>query len=162
MSAYLGTPSSHDMGCYATRRDRHCCLGDTWPSLDVWRWSEELLIASTSPYGPHCVITTTNNYKISYKISYFRYPLRTGNMRMCYKERHSLLLKCPIIFLRYMRMVRKVPDRLYNPHMVGRVSFLPKITLKFHTEYQVLGTLSALEMGWCAARINIHCCLGVL
>ena len=103
-----------------------------------------------APYGVYYVISAKNNYTISCKISYFRYPLSTENAMMCYKERHPLLLKCLITFLRYIMMILGAPDRLYNPHMVHTVSFLPKITLIFHHKYQLLGTLSAWEMGcWC-------------
>ena len=51
-------------------------------------------------------------------------------MRMCYKERHPLLLKCFITFLRYTMMVQRAPDRIYSPHMIHTESFLPKITHK--------------------------------
>ena len=64
-------------------------------------------------------------------MSYFRYPLCMGNTRMCYKERHSLLLKYLITFLRYVRMIQGASDRILKPRMVHTVSFLPKITLKF-------------------------------
>ena len=64
-------------------------------------------------------------------MSYFRYPLCMGNTRMCYKERHSLLLKYLITFLRYIRMIQRASDRILKPRMVHTVSFLPKITLKF-------------------------------
>jgi len=60
----------------------------------------------------------------SCKISYFRYPLCMGNMRMYVKERHPLLLKCLTTILRYIKMVRRAPDRIYNPHVVHKVSFL--------------------------------------
>ena len=70
-----------------------------------------------APYGPYRVITTNNNYTIWCKISYFRCSLCKGNMRMWCREWHPLLLKCLINFLRYIRMVRRAPGRIYNPHI---------------------------------------------
>ena len=62
-----------------------------------------------------------------------------------YKERHALCFKYFIAFLRYIRMIRRSPDSIYKLLMLHMVSILPKITLKFHVKYQLLGTLSGQE-----------------
>ena len=111
------------------------------------------------PYGPHGVISAQNNYTLSCIISYFKYPINMGNVRMCYKERHTLLFKCLITLLRCIRMIRTAFASIYNPHMVHTLSFLPKLTLKFNQKYQLLGTPSVREMGCCVARRGNHCCL---
>ncbi len=59
---------------------------------------------------------------------------------MRYKERHPLLLKCLITLIRYIIMIERAPERIYNPHMVHMVSFLPKTALHCYTEYQIFGT----------------------
>jgi len=97
-----------------------------------------------------------NSNDFSCKISYFRYPLCTRNTRVCYKERCSLLIKCFITFLRYISMGRRAYGRIYNHHMIHTVSFLQKVTLKFYAKYQLLGTLSEREMGYCAVTRYLH------
>ena len=94
-------------------------------------------------------------------MSYFRYSQHMGNMRMWCKERYPLPIKCIITFLRYIRMVSRSPDWIYNPHMVHMVLFLWKIANKFHAKYQLLGTLSIRETKCWAARRDIHCWLSV-
>ena len=84
------------------------------------------IIYNRLTYGPCLVISAINSYTISCNISYFRHPLRMGNVRMCYKERHIMLLKCWIVSRRYIRMNRRDPVRIYNPHFVHTLSFLLK------------------------------------
>ena len=58
-----------ETGYCDARRDTHCYLNASWPSMDVWRWLEELLVASTSPLlSRSCHLFQINNYKF-YDIS---------------------------------------------------------------------------------------------
>ena len=66
---------------------------------------------------------------------------------LCCMERHTLLLKCFISFIEYIRMNRRGSDSIYKPGMDNILLFLLKTTLNFHVKYQSLGTLS-LHMNW--------------
>ena len=55
-------------------------------------------------------------------------------------EGHQLLIKCYITFIRFIRMVERASGSIYKPLMIITVSFLLKITLKFHVKCQSLGT----------------------
>ena len=86
------------------------------------------------------------------------YPIITENGVLCYKERHPLLLKYIITFFRCVRKIRRASDNSFDPLVVHIVSFLPRLTLKLHLKCWILGSLSALKMGWYTSRIGIHCC----
>ena len=66
-----------------------------------------------------------------------------GNGIIFYKERQQLLMECSIAFLEYIREMGRAPGSIYEPLAIYRVPFLPRSTLKLHTKYQILGTLSA-------------------
>ena len=89
----------------------------------------------------------------------FKYPLRTGNMMMCYKERHPLPLKYFITFLGSIRKAGEASHIILKPLvLIHTRSFLPGFTFKFPITCPIWGTLSAMEMGCCAARRGTHCC----
>ena len=90
----------------------------------------------------------------------FKYPLlRTGNVMMCYKKRHPLPLKYFVTFLGSIRKVGEASHIILElPVLVHTRSFLPGLTFKFPVTCPIWGTLSALEMGCCAARRDTHCC----
>ena len=113
------------------------------------------------PHGPHHIISVKNNSQTSGKMLDFRYPLSTKYGVRCCKERHPLLLKCVITFLRCIWMTGQASDSICRPIMVHRVSFMPKTTLKFHTKFQIWGTLPAHEMGCSTARRYTYCCWSV-
>ena len=50
---------------------------------------------------------------------------------------------------------------IHKPLMIYTVLFLSKTTLKFYAKYNILDTLSALDMGYCDARGGIHCYLNI-
>ena len=95
------------------------------------------------------------------KIPYDGYPLSMGNGMMCCKDTHPLLLKYRKPFMACMRKLRWASDIIYMPNVVYFVRFPLKFTLNLHPKYVILGTLSAWEMGWCATRRDIHCCMSV-
>ena len=57
--------------------------------------------------------------------------LRTWNMTMCYNERYPLLFDCLMTLVRYTRVIRRAPGRIYNPGMVHTVSFCQKYLPNF-------------------------------
>ena len=78
----------------------------------------------------------------------FEHPLSTGNVLLCYKERHLLLMKGSITFLTCVKMGERAIDSIYKPLMVHNVLFLPTINyLQFHAKFQFrILTLSAKEI----------------
>ena len=50
---------------------------------------------------------------------------------------------------------------IYKHLVTNTVSFLPKLTLKFHAKHQILGTLLAPVIEWCSVKRAIRCCVGV-
>ena len=114
-----------------------------------------------APYGPHHVISAKNNSQISCKIPVIWHPLCTANWIMRYRRGHPLLFESFITFLRCARIIGGASDSIYAWFMVHILSILSKTALKFHARCHSLGTLSALEIGYCAAMIDIHCCLSV-
>ena len=81
-----------------------------------------------------------NNSLISCKITEFGHPLCMGNRMPCCKERHPLLLKYFITFLRCIRMISIFSDSILKSVIVHMVSFLLKSTLKIHGKCQSFGT----------------------
>ena len=80
---------------------------------------------------------------------------------MWYKERHWLPQKWFIIFPWCVSKVWRTSDILCKSLIVHTVSFLLWLTLKLHTKYYTLDTLSSWEMQWYTARRCIHCCWSV-
>ena len=78
------------------------------------------------PHGPHHIISVKNNFQISGKMLDFRYPRSTKYWVRCCKERHPLLLKSFITFLRCIWMTGQASDSISRPIMVHRVSFNAK------------------------------------
>ena len=79
-------------------------------------------------------------------------PLSMGNGMICCKERHPLLLKGFISFLWCIRKTGGAFDNIHKPIIVHIVPFPLRLTLKFHTKWQILGTPSARELGCCCCR----------
>ena len=86
------------------------------------------------------------------------YPPCTQHGMLSYKERQPLLLECSITFLECNILMRRAFDIIYKILMVPIIFSLPRTNLIFHVKWQISGTLSAQEMGWCDARRDIHCC----
>ena len=108
-------------------------------------------------YGPHGVIYAKNNSQISHKSLDLGHPPSTGNGMMYCKEIHLLLLECFITFLRYIVMIGLASDSIYETPLIHTISFLPNTALKFQAKYQILRTIWAQEMEYCAARRYIYC-----
>ena len=81
---------------------------DGWKSLWGHIWARN---------GLQCVISVNSKSHISCKIAVFRYPLSKGNVMLCYKERHPLLLDYFIPFLKCIRMVGRATSSLYESLM---------------------------------------------
>ena len=75
-----------------------------------------------------------------------KYPLSKGSVMLCSKERHPLLLDYFIPFLKYIRMVGRANNGLYESLMVHNMSFLPTTNIKFHGKFDILSTLSGQDM----------------
>ncbi len=90
------------------------------------------------------LLKTILKYHAKYQI--LRHHVMTGNGILCCNERHPLLLKCVITFLRYTELFGQASDSTYKPLMVNTVSFLSKTDLNFHTKRQISGTLSAWKI----------------
>ena len=83
------------------------------------------------------------------------YPLCMGNGMLCYDERHPLLMKCFITFLRCISKAGRAYGIITLPLIVHTLLFLSRSNLKLHTKYQILGTVSiSTESGmlWCQDR----------
>ncbi len=107
--------------------------------------------ASDNIFKPIMINTVSfsakNNSQISCKYADFGHPFRTGNWMMCYKKIHSLLLECFTAFLIWITLIIGALDGIKHPLMVNIISCLPKSYSQFLCKNQILGTLSALEMG---------------
>jgi len=77
---------------------------------------------------------------------------------MCYSERHTLLFECFITLFRYIRMIGRASDSVYEPLMAMTPYSLPKTTLTFYAKYQIWGIISAQHMGCFAVGRHMHCC----
>ena len=119
-----------------------------------------------APDGSHDVISTEIVRQIAYKISDFEYPFSPSNGMLCGKESYPLLLECFIIFIWCTTKVGNASDTKYELLMVHMVSFLLGRTLKLQTKCQILGTLSAQEIGWCTCNerhsLLLKCCVPFL
>ena len=56
-------------------------------------------------YGQHSIFSTEKHSQVSSKITNLRHHISKGNVILCRKDRHPLLLKYFITFLRYIRMI---------------------------------------------------------
>ena len=74
----------------------------------------------------------------------FKYPLRTGNVMMCYKKRHPLPLKYFITFLGSIRKVGEASRIILKPLTVHTRPFLQRSTHKFHSRCQNLGSMTVV------------------
>ena len=70
------------------------------------------------------------------------YPLTMGNGMICHMERHPLLLKWPITFLKCVYKVKGDFGSIYKPLIVQAVPVLPRLTRKLHAKCLIFGTLS--------------------
>jgi len=109
----------------------------------------------------HHATSAENHFSNCTQISCFGHPLGTENGMLCCKERHPLLLDCFITLLWYIKIIIGDSDSKHKPLMVHIMTYLSKITPKFHAKYLILGTLSAWELGCCGIRRDIYCFLGV-
>ena len=115
----LGILSAQEMRWCASRRDMHCCLGVSYPSLDKQGWLEELLAAPTRPVMFHTASLQqeiTLKFHVKYQI--LVEPSLIGNGIMWCKERHPLLLECSTTFLRCTRIIGRAPNSIYKTLMV--------------------------------------------
>ena len=80
-------------------------LGSTWKHLQTTYVSQGVISAHVVSQGAH-------------KIPGLEYPLNRGKEIIWYNERHLLLLKCFISFLKYISKVWGAFARTYKPHIV--------------------------------------------
>ena len=84
------------------------------------------------PHGPQYAVSANNKYQISNNISSFGYPPSKGNVMMCYKEIHALLLNYSMPSLKYIGIVGRATGILYESLMAYNMSFLSITNIKFH------------------------------
>ena len=89
-----------------------------------------------------------------------KYPLSTGNVMQCYKERHPSMLDYFITFLIYIGMIIVVSDSIFD------CLYGPDCVISAENNSQILcqiavDAISTLEMGCVAAGCNINCCLSI-
>ena len=112
--------------------------------LTLYRYVRMMRRASDSIFDP---LIANNVYflpnEMPSKISNLGDHISLRNMMMCHKDRHPLLLGCPIIFFRHIRMIGEASSSQFNPVMVNTVSFLPNEMLKFQAKFAITGTTSA-------------------
>ena len=133
----FGYPLSKEnvMLCY---KERHPLLLDYF--IPFLNWIRMVGRATSSLYESLMVHNMSflpiSNIKFHVTVRFnFEYPLSTGNVLLCCKERYSLLMKCFITFLRCMKMVERASDSIYEPLKVHiLVLFLPITNLKFHAK----------------------------
>ena len=125
---------------------------------------EDLLTASASPSLSMCyAISVRIASQIACKMSGLWYPpLTMGNGILSCKERHPLLLKCFITFLRCIRKMGGAYDSIYKFLIDHIVSFLSRPTLKLHTKYNTRFGVPSLhrKRGWYTVRVSVvvHYC----
>ena len=88
----------------------------------------------------------------------FGYPLSKGNVMLCYKERHPLLLDYFVPSLKYIRMVGTATDSLHESLVVHSMSFLPITIIKFHANLRFRAPCVLLVGQGANAKLRI-CCL---
>ena len=155
------TVSAQVMGWCATRRAILCLWGVTQPSLDVYRWLEELLPASTSPswpilhhFFPKVISSFRQNVRfwVAFQHRKWHDVLRWEvyiDVSVC----HSLYYMCNENWRSFHQHIR-APGGQY--HVISDEN-----QSQFHAKYQLLGTLSEWKYGCCTATRDIHCCLTV-
>ena len=118
------------------------CYEERQPLLLKWsfhflRCTRKRRGTSESIYKPLIVNTvsfllwSTLKFHTIYQI--LGYHIITGDGMLCYMERHPLLLKCLITFIRYIRKVGQASDNIYKPLIVHIVLFSLRLTLNLHT-----------------------------
>ena len=84
-----------------------------------------------------------------------------GNWLNCYEEQHSLLPKWSMTLLKCISKIRGASKSIYKPYIIHTMLSLLRLTLKLHTKYQILGTLSDWEMRCCSIMRDAHCCWSI-
>ena len=85
---------------------------------------------------PHQVISARIDFQISCNMPNLGYPLSIGNGMLCCKKRHPLLLKCAIIFLRYIKKMGGTSGSICKLLMDLIMPFWLTFNLKLHTKYK--------------------------
>ena len=91
----------------------------------------------------------------------FEHQISLGNVPLCPKDIHSLLLECFITSLRCIHMMRRASDSISDPLVANTVSFIQYKLSIFKQYHQFADTRSAWIMGCFVIRTCIHCCLSV-
>ena len=110
-----------------------------------------------APYSSHGTIFVKVNSQIACKLPDLVCPISTGNGMLYYNERHSLLMKWSISFLKCMRQIGRTSGSIFELLIVHIMSYLQWLTLKLHTKCQIWGTLSVLKRRCYTAMIDVHC-----
>ena len=158
----LGNPlcTGNGMICY---EERHTLLMK-W-LITFLRCMTKVWGASKSIYKPFSVQAVPfhwgqlSNWKLN--VGRFGIPFLHKNGVLWYKERYPLLPKWFKTFLWCMGKVGWASDSIYKPQIVHIELCQLRLTLKLHTKYQIIGTLSWRGMACYAARRGIHCCWSV-
>ena len=80
-------------------------------------------------YVSNCAISVEIDSQNAYRMLDLVYHLCKGNGMLCHDERHPLVMKWSITFLRCIRKVGALSDSIYMPIMCQNVLFLSDTTL---------------------------------
>ena len=69
--------------------------------------------------------------QITRKLTNFGHQNSPGNVAMCHKDRHPLLLECFVTFLGCIKRIARDPGSISDPLMGNTVSFLSKTLSNF-------------------------------
>ena len=122
---------------HVTRTDIHCLLSVPWLPFNGEEWLEELMTAYSITSWSTQSSFNQKYSQISSKIINYGQQISLGNVTLCRKDMHSLLLECPPTSLKYIRMLWRVSGMIFDPPMVVRGYFLPQWISNFKQNKQV-------------------------
>ena len=102
----LSTRSAWEMRHWIVRTCIHCFLSVYQTPSYVREWLMKPLTAYLIPlYGQHCVFSNNKSLKFQAKFPNLGHQISLGNVILCHKDRHPLLLECFLAFLSCIWMV---------------------------------------------------------
>ena len=103
-------------------------------------------------------ITTEVGSQIAHKIQGFVYHLSMANEMIFYNEGHSLIMKCFVTFLRYMRQLGGAANNIGKAFMHLNVPFYTEVVLQIASKIlDFCHPLVVWIMWWCPEIRDTHC-----
>ena len=142
--------------CDATR-DIHCFWSGSNSSLDAYaRWEELLTSFTSSLLFTLCHFHQGQHWNCRQNVR-FLVPSKHGKWDTVLRGRAFIASELFHILHLMYKKVGWDSDSMYMPYTVHTMSFLLRWTLKLYIKYRIWGTISQREIGYCAARKDIHC-----